>query len=178
MAMTGPGRLSTSSTRATDFSRPTSNGATAPGNSTAFRIGRTGRSSPNWMSSSERGGKGGGGFFLSDMGSPWCGAPSTALLTGQYDVRLIIFEASTDFRKLSTHLQPRQVSDRCHAVRGRPRRGPCTYLLFKATRVTGASVGGARISGIDAIVGRVRPVGERSAVRLGCRRKDWAKRET
>ena len=31
MAMTGDGRLSTSSTSATDFSRPTSNGATAPG---------------------------------------------------------------------------------------------------------------------------------------------------
>src|SRR5690349_14100633 len=71
--MTGPGRLSTSSTSATDFSRPTSNGATAPGNSTAFRIGRTGSSSPNWTSSSERGGIGGGWFFFSDMGSPWCG---------------------------------------------------------------------------------------------------------
>ncbi len=37
--------FSMSSTKATDFSRPTSNGATAPGNSTALRIGRSGISS-------------------------------------------------------------------------------------------------------------------------------------
>src|SRR4051812_13621568 len=69
MAMTGLSRLCTSSTSATDFSRPTSNGATAPGNSTAFRIGNTASSSPNLMSSSDGGGGGGDCgcccFFLS-----------------------------------------------------------------------------------------------------------------
>src|SRR5450755_24185 len=69
MAMTGDVRLSTSSTSATDFSRPTSNGATAPGKRTALRIGRTGSSSPNWRASSSVDGRegGGGGAFFSDM---------------------------------------------------------------------------------------------------------------
>src|SRR5262252_7799564 len=107
MAMTGPGRLSTSSTRATDFSRPTSNGATAAGNSTALRMGKTGSSSPNWISSSERGGMGGGGgFFFSDMGSPWCellngpGAHRAGTMNHVFsksEVRLGFLKASTDF---------------------------------------------------------------------------------
>src|SRR5579863_9186540 len=70
--MTGDGRLSTSSTSATDFSRPTSKGATAPGKRTALRIGNTGSSSPNWTGSSScRAGL----CFLSDMaGLPLAGS--------------------------------------------------------------------------------------------------------
>src|SRR5258708_29037581 len=72
MAMTGVGESWTSSTSATDFSRPTSNGATAPGNSTAFRIGSTASSSGN-LSSSSLGWTGvcGAGFFFSLMVLAW-----------------------------------------------------------------------------------------------------------
>src|ERR1035441_7699330 len=65
--MTGLDRLSTSSTRATDFSRPTSKGATAPGEREALRMGSKGSSAPNWTTSSSGGRGGVGGAFLSDM---------------------------------------------------------------------------------------------------------------
>src|SRR5690606_9587676 len=55
-AITGWERPSISSTRATDFSRPTSKGATAPGKRTALRIGRTASSSPKFKSCSETSG--------------------------------------------------------------------------------------------------------------------------
>src|SRR3954464_3262509 len=70
MAITGEGWLCTSSTNATDFSLPTSNGATAPGNSTALRIGNTASSSPNRISSSVGGGAGVGGIFLLLISDP------------------------------------------------------------------------------------------------------------
>src|SRR5690554_759929 len=53
---------SMSSTSATDFARPTSKGATAPGKSTAFRIGRMGSSSSSGTRSAS---SGEGAFFIS-----------------------------------------------------------------------------------------------------------------